>query len=302
MGVLVENLTDEHVEEAVELLRSTSPHVGAGIVPYDSDRFGSFARSASTLPERLRTIFFRALVEDGRLIAVADWRLSDAVLFLSGVAVTPEARGAGLGKGMVKDGLRLAKRWQCVALELDVPRDNERALCLYDAMGFVARDGVVWSELPRRGHASARNGSPSVPAPAQLADVPDLSAPQSDEPELPWRILNWPIFTAMMSAYGFGQLKLASPHQVRSTPADAVTIEVLPGGWRVSGIRDADTAWEIADALGDVVGGVPSRLFTVVEEGSEPPPSSIRMASFRRLRRGRRRTTEGSAIMTGMRR
>lgn len=271
-------LIDAHLGEAVPLLRTVVPDACSGLTPYDSPRFDAFLRSAIGVPARHRTLFARGVVEDGRLAAVADWRLVGEVFFLNGIAAAPDCRGRGLGRRLLTDGLELAAKWGCTAVELDVGRDNEPAQRLYDGMGFVPRDGAVWADLP----------------------VPDSgSATVTPEADLPWRIRNWPVFSALMAAYGFADLELACTDPVRRTPAEAVSVRVLPDGWRMSGVRDAAAAWALADALSESVGGQPKRLFTVVDEGACLPPGAGEIGSFRRLRRGLRQTGRESGGPAG---
>lgn len=92
------------------------------------------------------------------------WRLyqhggSDAALLLLGdhpdqnavelvyVGVTPEARGAGLGRRLVEEGLRLGRERERAALFLAVDERNSYAVSVYEDLGFVPlarRELFLW--------------------------------------------------------------------------------------------------------------------------------------------------------------
>src|SRR5690606_31146863 len=55
---------------------------------------------------------------------------------LYSVAVAPAARGGGLGRQLVSAAEERARTNDCVALRLEVRRDNAAALALYHALGY----------------------------------------------------------------------------------------------------------------------------------------------------------------------
>lgn len=63
------------------------------------------------------------------------------------VGVTPEARGAGLGRRLVEEGLRLGRERERVALFLAVDERNSYAVSVYEDLGFVPlarRELFLW--------------------------------------------------------------------------------------------------------------------------------------------------------------
>lgn len=56
---------------------------------------------------------------------------------LANIAVAPEYQGHGLGKWMLRQAVRLAERYQCEMLYLEVRMSNYRAIDLYKKSGFI---------------------------------------------------------------------------------------------------------------------------------------------------------------------
>jgi len=56
--------------------------------------------------------------------------------YVQRLAVEPTAQGAGLGGALVLDGLRWLKRWRVEQAVVNTQLDNERALHLYERLGF----------------------------------------------------------------------------------------------------------------------------------------------------------------------
>jgi GNAT superfamily N-acetyltransferase len=244
-------------ESAADLLRLVVPRPCAGLTPYDSRRFSRFLAMAAGTPPATRTLLLRAVVVEDRLVGVADWRLLGHVLFLNGIAVAPEHRGAGIGRALLDDGLDVARRLGCTGLELDVAEGNTAARALYKSVGFVPAGASTWIQLP--------NEAPSAPThpPAGATEEPDGNG---------WRLRNWPAFVVHHRAYGFGDLEVSSAGRLAS-------VRLLPGGWRVS---DAEHATAITQAVASAVGRWPERLFRISAGGRADTGSSIEV--FRRLR------------------
>lgn len=241
-------------ESAADLLRMVVPRPCAGLTPYDSRRFSRFLAMAAGTPPSTRTLLLRAVVVEDRLVGVADWRLLGHVLFLNGIAVAPEHRGAGIGRALLDDGLDVARRLGCAALELDVAEGNTAARQLYKGAGFVPAGASTWLELPN--HPPTEHDS--LPA-----EEPDGNG---------WRLRNWPAFVVHHRAYGFGDLEVSSAGRLAS-------VRLLPGGWRVS---DGEHASEITQAVASAVGRWPERLFRISAGGRADTGAAIEV--FRRLR------------------
>jgi ribosomal-protein-alanine N-acetyltransferase len=56
--------------------------------------------------------------------------------FLQRLAVTPAAQGNGIGRALVLDSLQWLARWRVQQVLVNTPVDNERALHLYESLGF----------------------------------------------------------------------------------------------------------------------------------------------------------------------
>ncbi|MEV0272002.1 GNAT family N-acetyltransferase [Hamadaea sp. NPDC050747] len=75
--------------------------------------------------------------EDGRLVAVAADRSANGVGLLAGIAVAPDQQGRGLGAAVtVAATRRLFTRYATVSLA--VMSDNERAIKLYERLGYTS--------------------------------------------------------------------------------------------------------------------------------------------------------------------
>lgn len=73
--------------------------------------------------------------------------------YIQRLAVLPSAEGQGLGAGMVIDGLHWLRRWRISEALVNTQESNERAVALYERLGFRKRPGglaVLEIELPAR--------------------------------------------------------------------------------------------------------------------------------------------------------
>lgn len=241
-------------DRAAELLRLVVPAPCAGLTPYDSDRFGRFLAAAHAVPKGHRTLLVRAAFLDDDLAGVADWRLLGPTLFLNGVAVGPAWRRNGVGRRLVLDGIEMARRLGCAAVELDVAVDNLAAAALYDRLGFADVGGSSWIPL----------GGPAA-----------WSAPPAPAAAPTWRLTDWPAFAVHRAAFGFGDLGVRRGER-------ALTVRVLPGGWRIGAVPEPDALASLVRDLAGVL-PMPARVFVVA--GTEPPEASgAPLAVFRRLR------------------
>ena len=75
-------------------------------------------------------------------------------IYLEDLYVSPEARGSGLGLGLLTELTGLAERRGCVRLEWSVLDWNQSAIEFYRARGAVAMDG--WTTFRLTGEALSR--------------------------------------------------------------------------------------------------------------------------------------------------
>jgi GNAT superfamily N-acetyltransferase len=79
--------------------------------------------------------------------------------YLQRLAVDPATQGAGLGSALVVDGLWWLRRWRVREALVNTQTSNERAVALYERLGFRRRDdGLAVLELVLASH-------PAPPAP-----------------------------------------------------------------------------------------------------------------------------------------
>ena len=69
----------------------------------------------------------------------AVWGRANQRGYLQRLAVHPDQAGRGIGAGMVLDGLRWLRRWHVSEVLVNTQDDNERALSLYERLGFQRR-------------------------------------------------------------------------------------------------------------------------------------------------------------------
>ncbi|MCB2200746.1 ribosomal protein S18-alanine N-acetyltransferase [bacterium] len=76
------------------------------------------------------------LEEAGRLIGyLVAWEIIDEGELLN-IAILPEERGRGLGRGLLKNWLKRLREQRFRAVFLDVRDDNQPAIALYESFGF----------------------------------------------------------------------------------------------------------------------------------------------------------------------
>jgi RimJ/RimL family protein N-acetyltransferase len=126
--VRIEEWTEAHARE-VETWRYEPP--------YDFYDLASDPRDAAEMRDPARREQYRALLgEDGRLDAFwyFDWP-DDAVVI--GIGLRPDLTGQGLGEAFMRAQLDYVReRWAPAAFRLFVAVWNERAIRLYERLGF----------------------------------------------------------------------------------------------------------------------------------------------------------------------
>lgn len=261
--------------EAAALLRLGVPEPCAGLTPYDSHHFSRYLATAGMPALAHRTLFLRGMVDRERLLAAADWRLMGSVLYLNGLAVLPSARGHGVARELLTDGVRLARSLGCSVLELDViaPDGARAGRRVHSAIGTFTRFGFepvgssTW--LDAQDTATAEHG-------------PSDGTSDGTSQRTRWRVGNWPEFFPHYQAYGFGELALGRAGEGRQDEGRAkrTTLQVLPGGWRV---RAAAEAPGLVRAFASVIGHRPRRVFTVAVGAHTDPSAFARFVRLRRL-------------------
>lgn len=170
---------------AAQLLAASVPDEAAGLVPYTLAGYHRYLAVLLGQPPALRSVLVRALIRDGMPVAVADWRVLADTLFLNGISVAPEWRGRGWGSRLLEDGTVLARSLGLPHLALDVAAANVAAVALYLRSGFTVTAESSWCHVP-----------------AGDAGTADAVG----------RVLDWPVFCALRSAYGFADLSLRDRH------------------------------------------------------------------------------------------
>ncbi len=101
------------------------------------------------------------------LLSMLERQVEEGVLLMDGIAVTPQARGLGIGTALLDGIVAEAARRECREVRLDVIDTNPRARALYERRGF--QPGTVETTFPFRwlfGFSSATRMTKPVTAPA----------------------------------------------------------------------------------------------------------------------------------------
>ncbi len=83
--------------------------------------------------------FVFVAVEDDHLLGYIDWWITFEVGQVNNLAVHPNLRGKGIAKTMMQDVLNRFKDAQCERVTLEVRVGNDRAITLYERLGFEKR-------------------------------------------------------------------------------------------------------------------------------------------------------------------
>ena len=123
-------------------LRRASRRDAARVLDIDHASFQPFWRlDASGLDEAIRatpSARFR-LARDARGYALVG-RAGERG-YVQRLAVHPDDQGRGLGRGLVLDGLWWLRRWRVDEVLVNTQEGNERAVALYERLGFRHRPG-----------------------------------------------------------------------------------------------------------------------------------------------------------------
>jgi ribosomal-protein-alanine N-acetyltransferase len=219
---------------AAQLLAASVPEEAAGLVPYTLTGYHRYLAVLLEQPPAMRSVLVRAVIRDGMPVAVADWRVQPETLFLNGISVAPERRGQRLGSRLLEDGIALARTLRLPHLALDVAATNAAAVAFYRRSGFTATAESPWYHWP---------------------------VGQADTADADGRLLDWPVFCALRSAYGFADLSFRDQHgAVRVVRAVGDALRLSPAV-RESGFSVADLCELTGCRRPYVVGGTSASPF-----------------------------------------
>ncbi len=219
---------------AAQLLASSVPDEVAGLVPYSLVGYHRYLAVLLEKPPVMRSVLVRAVFQDGTPVAVADWRVLEGTLFLNGLSVVHALRGQRLGSRLMEDGILLARELGLAHLALDVAVNNAAAIALYRRSGFTTTVESPWHHVPI---GDADNGGVVA------------------------RLLDWPVFSALRSAYGFADLSLRAPRgAVTVVRAVGDALRVDPA-FRDSGLSVTDLCELTGCRRAYSVGGAPASPF-----------------------------------------
>ena len=85
---------------------------------------------------------------EGRVVGVAGWRRLGGTLMLNHLYVQPEARGQGVGRALLADGLQRGSGEEAQSVAVDVFSESPRTRAWYVALGMTPQYRRVWLETP----------------------------------------------------------------------------------------------------------------------------------------------------------
>jgi len=144
-------------------------------------------------PERVPYVW----VEDGVVLAYADFRTSGQAGFLSYLCVDRRARGQGIATALID---RLLRERAPSSLALDVFADNEPALALYKKLGFELTHSTAWLTRAVTDIGRADNGTTNE------GTTDEGMAGHGPSPA-PLTLRNLPVSDACFARYGFCELE-----------------------------------------------------------------------------------------------
>lgn len=113
--------------------------------PVDAARFPETIRVLLAHPERGRIVLLMEAADvRGYALLIPYWsnEFGGTLVFIDELFVMPEARGRGLGRGLV-EWVKAERPHDAVAVLLEVSPANVRARRLYESLGFVPRENAL---------------------------------------------------------------------------------------------------------------------------------------------------------------
>jgi len=123
----------------------------------DPDAFGSTYETAVCWDDQnwegqvknLPTFLAHHENQDVGMVRIVKDKDDDSVAWIISMWVNPNARGLGIGKGLISQTIEWAKFEQCKVIKLDVADQNFSAVKLYERMGFQENGEVGSLPEPR---------------------------------------------------------------------------------------------------------------------------------------------------------
>ena len=109
------------------------------IAELESICFGKNAWSKKSLDAELTkdtSQFFTALSESGEVLGYCGSYICIDECYINNIAVFPEFQGSGIGKALTQKLIQNAKNKNCVFITLEVRVSNQKAVSLYETLGF----------------------------------------------------------------------------------------------------------------------------------------------------------------------
>ena len=143
----------QRAEDLLSMMRALYAEDAAS-TPADQSRFAANIESLVAHPSRGRIVLFHAGGSlCGYALVVPYWsnEFGGTLLFIDEMFVVPEPRNRGIGRGFFRE-LDKTRRFEAVALALEVSPGNHRARRLYDSLGFrLRRNSTLTRRLGERG-------------------------------------------------------------------------------------------------------------------------------------------------------
>lgn len=137
----------EDSENIVKIFRSSFPRKLLSSTIFGCTGIREFLRDTIRTQTAGTSVFFVSEDRDA-VLGFCELRRMPNSLLLNHIYLLPEARGRGLGRSLLREGIGLARDQRQRFLSLDVFTDNLVAKKWYESLGLVLQAVQVWINVP----------------------------------------------------------------------------------------------------------------------------------------------------------
>ncbi len=146
-GIVLRPARPEDAYDIVEAVRSGLDADLLGCMIYGCPGIAGFVSHQIEAGDLGGDTVYAVATRDDRVIGCAEMRVLCDAVFLNYISLRPEARCLGLGKVLLLQALRKARRWGQNLVLLDVFEHNNLARGWYERMGFEPIGASGWWEV-----------------------------------------------------------------------------------------------------------------------------------------------------------
>lgn len=144
MNMKILPLSTEHVDDVITLIKSGMDPYLFSLMIYACPGYKNYVNSIVNVPYQYSNcIFFGAFIEE-KLAGFLECRLTKNTLHYNNLFISPEIRGSGIGKELMKRGCKLAKEQDISHLTCDVFDQNVTTKAWKERTGFQVTEKTYW--------------------------------------------------------------------------------------------------------------------------------------------------------------